>query len=204
MLFIVISLSVVTKTYSTPYGEFGLTFFKAATGAKGVSLDWTVSKQRDCEGYIIERTVDGIEFDSIGFQPSHGDSDLPSHYQFTDTNPLSVLSYYRLGRVDIDGWIEYSELVVVLAPKSRGLLDVMPHSTTGRNLNLCADGHLNETVNLTLMSLQGTTIWQKTIKIADDRFRMPLSIDPLPEDGVYIFRIVNSHEVNTTRIIIEN
>lgn len=74
-------------------------------------LNWETTREVNNKGFNIQRSPNGISFDSIGFIPA-SDMARNSHaYAFTDPNPLSGSNYYRLQQKDIDGRISLSRTI---------------------------------------------------------------------------------------------
>ncbi len=67
-----------------------------------VFLNWSASnEQADCV-YIIERSPDGVEFESIGVKEGIG-TDVELFYSWMDNTPLEGFSYYRVKKITRDG-----------------------------------------------------------------------------------------------------
>jgi len=77
---------------------------------KSVSVSWEVSQQINDKGYYVEHSVDGANWNQIGFIANSGDDKNVAQYSFTDENPVSGKNYYRICQVDIDGKQSYSEI----------------------------------------------------------------------------------------------
>lgn len=84
----------------------GFTAF--AVNNKSISLQWSLYQQINNKGYYIERSVDGITWDSIGYQANKSGSGEIT-YTFTDTRPNYGINYYRICALDFDGNITYSK-----------------------------------------------------------------------------------------------
>ena len=70
----------------------------------GNKLSWATAHENSVRDFTIERSVDGINYTSIGVVAAGG-----SDYQFVDASP-AVVSYYRLKMTDIDGSFNYSSV----------------------------------------------------------------------------------------------
>ena len=77
-------------------------------------LEWAVAFEKDHDFFDIERSADGVFFETIGRVTGRGTSGTAKVYQFSDNNPFST-SYYRLRQVDYNGTATYSAVVVVAA-----------------------------------------------------------------------------------------
>lgn len=83
--------------------------FDAIAQEEKVALEWVAEKELNLEGYEVERSLDGSNFDYIGFVEANNAFDT-QNYNFIDNENLEGQVYYRLRSVDIDGTEEYSEV----------------------------------------------------------------------------------------------
>jgi len=80
-----------------------LTQFTARETNAGVELAWRTEGERDNDRIIIQRSSDGLQFDSVGWVPGRGSTQQPQVYRCLDRFPLAGQQYYRLQQVDRDG-----------------------------------------------------------------------------------------------------
>lgn len=124
-----------------------LLYFTATPQQSNVKLDWASSKAWDFSHYELERSTDGITFDYLNTIDAEENTNWIVNYSYTDRQPLSGISYYRLKAVDIDGKFEYKGLEVVqLAdraavnvypnPSNRGFLHVQQQKAAGARVSL--------------------------------------------------------------------
>lgn len=79
------------------------------------NLAWKTSFETNSQGFDIERSWNGNNFEKVGFVAGHGDSNRGSDYSFIDRSPL-FNSYYRLKQLDFDGRFAYSRVISVKSP----------------------------------------------------------------------------------------
>lgn len=79
-----------------------------------VKLEWQTASETNNAFYSIERSIDGIKFESIANIQGAGNSDIQNSYSYIDLNPLEGVSYYRLKQTDFNGVSENSELLRVI------------------------------------------------------------------------------------------
>lgn len=76
-------------------------------------LKWVTASEINSKGFEVQRSLDGVTFETIGFVESlPGAEVLTRYYSFKDYNLLRDLQYYRLKQVD---WDEKTELTKVVA-----------------------------------------------------------------------------------------
>ena len=87
-----------------------LTDFKAQLVDGVVKLNWSTSREIDSSHFVIEKSLDGVSYSSIG-QVSSGTSS--GQYSFTDRTTLGKINYYRLKLTDFDQHFTYSKVLIV-------------------------------------------------------------------------------------------
>ncbi|MEM1321946.1 MAG: chitobiase/beta-hexosaminidase C-terminal domain-containing protein [Bacteroidota bacterium] len=78
-----------------------------------VLLEWTTSSEQNNQGFDIQRSADGLNWTTLGFQAGAGFSTNSRQYQFVDKNTIKGLAYYRLKQIDWDEQYEFSNIVSV-------------------------------------------------------------------------------------------
>lgn len=84
----------------------------SATGRKDdIVVDWQTAAEANNDGFEIQRSTDGRNFRTIGYQSGRGNSDAISTYQFVDRDVnTGPLYYYRLKQLDVDGQSDFSAI----------------------------------------------------------------------------------------------
>lgn len=74
-------------------------------------LIWKTASEDNSASFVVERSSDGIHFESLAQIPAAGHSTNLLTYSHTDHNvPSSSILYYRIKEVDIDGSAMYSQI----------------------------------------------------------------------------------------------
>ena len=87
-----------------------LSSFSGNVSSKTITLNWETLNEINASYFDIERSADGLNFETIGKVNSIGNSTTTTNYRFVDRNPLPI-NYYRLKQVDINGRIGYSKII---------------------------------------------------------------------------------------------
>ncbi|MCE6991755.1 T9SS type A sorting domain-containing protein [Dyadobacter sp. CY323] len=77
-------------------------------------LKWFTYTEINNSHFDVERSKNGLQFEKIGEVEGNGTTSETMYYQFTDSNPLPGMNYYRLKQVDLDGTESPSRIVYVL------------------------------------------------------------------------------------------
>ena len=123
------TLAPVTGTVvvSTPL-PVTLTHFSAREDMGSVVLNWATAQEVDNEAFLVERSVDGVRYETIQRIAGAGNSTTPLQYSYTDRQlPQAERVYYRLKQVDFDGAFTYSKVETVNLKSAQGGLSVYPN-----------------------------------------------------------------------------
>jgi len=95
-----------------------------------IILEWKTTGETGSELFIIERSLDGIEFTAIGQHPGKGK--LNNQYSFPDAGIINRTSsfYYRLKIVNGDGKFSYSKVLRFDLNVTRPEIKLFPNPAT--------------------------------------------------------------------------
>lgn len=110
LLFVSSSLFAQETTYSANEIQF---FEAKHMEGRGIQLDWA-SKYNDTTAYfVVERSLDGMNFEQIGEVKA---TNTRTNHKFIDRTPYKNVSYYRLQVIDYDGRRFISHLISAYIP----------------------------------------------------------------------------------------
>jgi hypothetical protein len=101
--FVLINKGVVPDSIAA-----GIFQFTAAKENNHITLNWKTATEPNAKYYSIERSTDGIQFDSIGVQQAKSVADPVIQYQYLDFTPLHGDNYYRLKKVLVNNRYVYT------------------------------------------------------------------------------------------------
>lgn len=107
----------------------GLSFEIGKKDAHSVSLKWNTNSETNNRGFVIERSVDGNVFDSIGFTSGLGVSGRGASYSFIDANVFAGKYFYRLRQMSFDNTYQLSA-VKFIDLKGQSYFTVYPNPVT--------------------------------------------------------------------------
>ncbi len=90
-----------------------LTSFEAIATKEEIYLKWETASEEQNAGFEIQKSQNGIDWQSIGWLEGQGTTNLLNQYSFSDRLPFAGLNYYRLKQMDFDGGFEDSYVVSV-------------------------------------------------------------------------------------------
>jgi trimeric autotransporter adhesin len=95
--------TIASINISTAPLPIELVNFSANCNDNKVDIKWTTASEFNNDYFTIDRTEDGIYFESKVIINGAGNSSQTTNYFWTDEQPLEVTSYYRLRQTDFDG-----------------------------------------------------------------------------------------------------
>ncbi len=90
-----------------------LTDFSAANYAGEIALQWVTASELNNDYFTLERSVDGVNFEAIHYEPGAGNSNEALSYSYSDYVAENGIYYYRLKQTDYDGTATYSDVISV-------------------------------------------------------------------------------------------
>lgn len=174
--------------------------FTAEAGTNQVNLQWATASELNNDFFLVQRSVDGINFESIGVVDGMGTSSTVQNYSFIDTEPLKGLIYYRLRQTDFNGQYEYSDIVTVTLNGVTGI-DAMiyPNPGDGINTTIMVSSSDEENVIVEVFNASGDLVYQNKQTINGQyQFQIP---DHLAT-GMYMVTITSSSDRIVRRIIV--
>lgn len=174
--------------------------FNVAANKNSVALTWSTSQELNSKGFTIERSTDGVNFNSIAWINGKGNAAVLSNYSFTDNfvQP-NIVYYYRLRQVDMDGRENLSLVRQVRMSKSGITVTVSPIPARDV-INVFIKGAA-QTAALNLVNAQGQLVktWNN-VNTANSVYN--LDVANLPA-GIYILNVILADEKLVKKVVIE-
>ena len=97
----------------------------------GNLLEWKTSQEMRSKTFMVEKSLDGINYEGIGMVEAAGESIDEKGYRFLDINATSNHAYYRLKQVDTDGTSSLSQIAEVrrAIPNQFMVINMSPPAT---------------------------------------------------------------------------
>lgn len=77
--------------------------FTSKNNQSQVELDWSTASERNAAYYIVAKSNDLVNFETLERIPASGTTTELSTYQIIDNDPSEEITYYRLVQYDFDG-----------------------------------------------------------------------------------------------------
>jgi hypothetical protein len=121
--------------YNTGILPIELTKFEAIKQSESSNiLKWTTATETNNDYFLVERSLDAINFVEVEKVKGAGNSMETLNYKLVDKKPYNGINYYRLKQVDFNGQFKYSNTVYSL----NSVLEIKPVRVTnylGQNVD---------------------------------------------------------------------
>ncbi len=108
-----------------------LEYFKVEYAKNKVELKWATLSEINNDFFSIERSSDGVYFETIENIEGAGNSSKQITYFYTDENPTTGMNYYRLKQTDFDGNFEYFDIKSIEISKLSDQVSIYPNPSNG-------------------------------------------------------------------------
>jgi len=163
-----------------------------------VNLTWTTAQESNSKEFVVEKSINGINFEPIGTVKAAGNSNRPINYAFTDAQPISGNNFYRLQQVDLDGRKEVSPIVKLTLEKNFNI-SFGPNPATNILTVSIQNNHTPLVIQLT--DINGRLLQQRNLQAASSQV-IQLPVNNLSK-GMYLLKISGTDGTRTEKIMIK-
>lgn len=166
---------------------------------KFIRINWETASEQNNAGFEVQRSIDGINWNTIAWADGKGTISYPQTYELDDHEvTLFTTYYYRLRQVDFDNSFTYSDMVTAeLVTTKITVGDVYPNP--GKNEQWISLFLPNtQTITLKCFNMFGKEIWIHHIGNINGKQNILL---PKSESGVYLLTIVINNEIITKKFV---
>jgi hypothetical protein len=169
-----------------------LTTFQGRLINKAVHLTWQTASEENNEGFEIERSSNGQDWEIIGFVQGNGTTMEVFNYEFIDNQPSNGTNYYRLKQLDYDGSFEYSD-VLNIEYRTRNIeYRIFPNPA-----NDFLTIEIEEPTTFQILNAQGQEVLARTLDHTEN-----IDIAHLPA-GIYWVKILNNNTSTSQSLVIQ-
>ncbi|MFK7774905.1 MAG: T9SS type A sorting domain-containing protein [Saprospiraceae bacterium] len=172
-----------------------LTSFIGRPKVKTIDLLWKTASETNNDYFIVEKSINGIDFKEMIEINGRGTTTLESKYNWTDQSPSDGLNYYRLRQVDFNGDKSYSDIIVIEFEADRSEIQVYPNPTI-RELNINLPESWDSDTSIVIYDFYGNLINSFTISSGSLTF----PVENIPA-GFYRLSAINKNKILNTSFV---
>jgi len=180
--------------------------FKVLCEGGKVEISWTTASEENNDYFEIQRSKDGVEFNTIITAGGAGNSSSIVDYFEIDYDPLEEISYYRLKQVDFNGDSETFNIVPNQCfGQNEPATSLFPNpvSVGDESVNLFLEGFENQEVLVFLRDITGKEYYSKVTitKNENELIAIPLDLNIPP--GNYIVTASSNNSIYSKVLVIK-
>lgn len=169
-----------------------------------VVVTWSTASETNNSFFTIEKSIDGINFVTVGYLAGAGNSTSILNYSFTDNNSFSGISYYRLKQTDYDGTTQtFGMLTSENCNETNVSTTLNAFNDQTGNIAIVIDTDASSTYTATLFDAIGKKIAVTGIKTSKGTNTYKFDITSI-NTGIYFISLENEKEKITKKILILN
>ncbi|MBI1343174.1 MAG: T9SS type A sorting domain-containing protein [Terrimonas sp.] len=165
-----------------------LIYFDAGINTdNAVQLSWKTENEGNTGAYEVERSNDGYHWMNIGSVPARNQGGNQS-YLFTDSQPLTGKSFYRLGVTrKEDGSTEKFSAVQSVLFNEKGDFAIMPNPAK-KDIAILISSTVVQPVEISMLNMQGMVLktWQRELKKGTNAIQLN-DLDLYPKGNYLLF-----------------
>lgn len=176
--------------------------FQAANSEEGIMLTWSTVNAFRSEGFWLERSLDGINYDNIAFITSVNSRQLVA-YNYTDEAAMRIYSpqlFYRLTHLDFDGTNTiYTPISIEHLASPQRVLHIYPNPFSDQELSITVQSSSVNEMFCKIYNSNGKML--ETIAIQSlqlEQLRNKLKAMPR---GLYYLKVASSNGTESHKLI---
>ncbi len=166
-----------------------------------VQLAWKATEEISFNGYEIERSQDGVNWEKIsyvaGLRTQH------NAYEWIDLTPHKGTSYYRLKLVDNNSQSsKYSSIQSVQLKKIIAEAIISPNPASDKAALLFKSDALGEVAHIRVSNYQGAQVFYKQVKVTAGDNVVDIPLQSSWVGGTYLVSLVIGNDIINSKLII--
>lgn len=149
-----------------------------------VIANWKTANELNNDHFELQRSKDGIAWESIATVKGSGTTNTIHSYDATDNFPIVGISYYRLTQYDFDGKMSVSKVNMIKITSSNAKLIAYPNPV--RTI-LTLEGDAETLNEISVFGTNGQNVNSTIKKSVVSPTRLVLNVSVLPK-GIYYIR----------------
>ena len=168
-----------------------LVSFTGTVADNDAQLTWVAEKETGSRYFVIDRSTNGIDFDSIGIVASMNASAAYT-YHYTDRNIAAGNNYYRLRHIDLDDATSYSQIISLnnSTATTTGKINVYPNPAAS-TLNYTITSEKAGQAAIQVFNPSGILVMTDRIQLSAGPNQQSINISRLSH-GSYFLKIIDA------------
>ena len=169
-----------------------------------VKVVFNTENENSVNNYNIERSIDGVAFESIATQMPTANNFGNPYYNYFDGNANDAFNWYRVKAITITGVVIYSAAAKAGAAYKKQIssINVYPNPVTNCVINIAFQNKSFGIYKLSIVSSTGQTIYTEALSMQSAMFNKSIRIAGL-NSGIYrlVTEEINGQKTMSTLLV---
>ena len=182
-----------------------LMYFNANAQDNSVHIVWETISEQDNDYFEIERSTDGVIFETIATIDGAGDSNKALKYTHVDKTPYCGISYYRLKQTDFDGKFEVFDTRVINNTHLKNGVEIRlyPNPTVSGLINLeVLTGDETSVIKVRVVDINGQLVFKKSYDPSELKIKDKIGESKRLSTGMYFLTLVQGVNYQVKKLIV--
>jgi hypothetical protein len=195
---------VIISSPSTAFSLLPVTFteIKAHQKNNDMEIEWSVENEKNISQYQIQKSTNGLHFTTATTITSKGRSS--STYQWSDVSSVNGNNFYRISSIDINGHVQYSNIIKVAMSSANQSISVYPNPVVNGVINLHITNQLKGIYTARVFNNSGQILYITQLKHDGGKALQTLQLNKNIRKGNYQLEIITPDNIKTnTKIFVQ-
>ncbi len=166
-------------------------------------LHWTTATEINSDYFGVEKSINGIDFYTIGNVNAAGNSLVESDYTFYDDDPVAGINYYRLRMTDIDGAFEYSNTIAIRVDEDGTPAFIVYPNPVSANLNFSVNSSFDQQIVVEITDIPGKKLLSRKFVLHSGQNTFTIDISSFAAAPYFIYYVNDAGAIQVTRFMKE-
>jgi len=169
----------------------------------GALLNWTAENQVNFSGYAIERSKDGITYESIAMVNKQGTGLERQQYQYLDNlaQENGNVYYYRLRMMDLDDKFTYSNVIMIRRDGLKPGLSISPNPIlSGGPATVRFETESKGLVEVRIADMNGRILLRQQNQVNEGANSIALKDLNRLQPGMYMLQVIDGQGIQSAKI----
>ena len=172
------------------------TSFYISKSSQNIQMTWSTDKEINNSHFDIERSSNGVDWERIAVVFGSGTNSNSSQYSYNDKNISSVVVYYRLRQVDVDGRFVYSSIKSIRMDQAISAVKIY---SSEKNVVIDLNSVIKNNLVVSVVNSNGQVISKQSFK--NPSYKINLHLQNAPT-GTYVVHVTDNAGMTEVKKII--
>ncbi len=163
--------------------EAKVTYLNSLKGEEfemGNLLEWSTLQEQNSKSFVVEKSIDGIDYTEVGSIDAAGNSSKENVYSYLDLGATDKKAFYRLRQVDADATISYSHTIVVSKAMTNNFAMINITSEIKEVMEVSYTSSIDSDMNIELLDEGGSILYSEMFRTKKGINDIALPMDAYP------------------------